>query len=495
MLLNTEEIKNCISGKSSIRDVLTLLEKSYLKIALVIDDSGALVRTVTDGDVRRGLIRGLDLDSRIEDLPGRKPVTCRGGQHKERVRKLMREERVSEVIGVDLLGRPDKIFKATDLHDVTHLSPPHMSQKELAYVEKAFDENWIAPAGPNIKAFEQQLEQKCQRQHALAVSSGTAALHLALRVLGISTGDLVYVSDLTFVASVQPILYQNALPVLIDAEPCSWNMCPDALARRLSEDAGKGHLPRAIIVVHLYGQSAAIEKLCAIARQFNVPVIEDAAESLGASFAGRPSGSHGCLAALSFNGNKIITTSGGGALLSDDPELITHAGKLSTQGRDTAEHYQHSEVAYNYRMSNVLAGIGCAQLEVLEERVAARRAVFERYKLHLGRIDGVTFQGEVDGSHGSRWLSVMLLDAGKVAVHPYQLMRRLRQEGIETRPGWKPMHLQPLCEEFEFVTFSSERACSSEIFFRSLCLPSGSAMSEAQQDRVIDRIQHILQEH
>ncbi|HDZ39945.1 MAG TPA: DegT/DnrJ/EryC1/StrS family aminotransferase [Marinobacter sp.] len=365
------------------------------------------------------------------------------------------------------------------------LSPPHMGLSESNYVRKAFDDNWIAPAGPNLNAFEVALREASGRAHTLALSSGTAALHLALRVLGVGVGDAVYVSDLTFAATLQPVLYQNALPVLIDSEPQSWNMSPVALERRLARDATNGCLPKALIVVHLYGQSADMGAILALTEQYGVPIIEDAAESLGASYGNRPSGAHGLLSAYSFNGNKIITTSSGGALVSDREDLIERARMLSTQGRDPAEHYQHSHIAYNYRMSNVLAGIGLGQLELLQDRVARRCTIFETYRAGLDDIRGISFQDELADSRGNRWLTVITLDPDLISRHPYQLLRELRSKGIESRPAWKPMHMQPICAGYGFEPHSHTDVVSSRLFFQSLCLPSGSTLSDEQQQRVI----------
>ncbi|QBY02753.1 pyridoxal phosphate-dependent aminotransferase [Rhodophyticola sp. CCM32] len=372
------------------------------------------------------------------------------------------------------------------------LSPPHMGDAEAGYVQLAFDENWIAPAGPNLTAFEDAMCYVSGRHHAVALTSGTAGLHLALRVLDIGVSDRVYVSDLTFAASVQPILYVGAEPVLIDADPESWNMSPAALARALARDNERGLLPKAVIVVHLYGQSADMDALVRLTEAYGVPIIEDAAESLGASYGNRPSGAHGLMSVYSFNGNKIITTSGGGALVSDQQDLVDRARKLATQGRDDAEHYQHSDLSYNYRMSNVLAGIGRGQLEVLNDRVAARRAIFLRYLDALSEVPGICFQSEVDGSIGNRWLTVISLDPDLISLHSYQLMRSLQARGIETRPAWKPMQMQPLLAGAAFEPHSPERAVSPGLFLTSLCLPSGSAMSIREQQGVITAIKEIL---
>lgn len=380
--------------------------------------------------------------------------------------------------------------------DTILLSPPHIGARELAFVHEAFDDNWIAPAGPHLARFEAMLAHTSARREALALTSGTAALHLALRVVGARRGERVYVSNLTFAASLQPILYEGCVPVLIDAEPLGWNMSPAALAAQLARDDAAHTLPRAIIVVHLYGQSADLAPICALAARYDIPLIEDAAESLGAFYQGRPSGSHGTLAAYSFNGNKIITTSGGGALVGDDPALIARARHLATQGREDCLHYQHEDVAYNYRLSNVLAGIGCGQLELLADRVAARRAVHSRYREALGDIAGVGFQEEAAGGEGSRWLTVITLDPDHIALHPYQVIRGLQSAGIEARPGWKPMHMQPLCRVLgrglEYRPHSATEDVSSRLFLQSLCLPSGSALTSHAQGRVIAGLRQLL---
>jgi pyridoxal phosphate-dependent aminotransferase EpsN len=269
-------------------------------------------------------------------------------------------------------------------------------------------------------------------------------------------------------------------------------MSPAALAAQLAADAAAGTLPRAIIVVHLYGQSADMAALGALAARYGVPVVEDAAESLGARYDGRPSGAHGTLAAYSFNGNKIITTSGGGALVGDDPALIARARHLATQGRDDALHYQHADIAYNYRLSNVLAGIGCGQLELLADRVAARRAIHARYRQGLADVPGIAFQEEAQGGEGNRWLTAITLHPDHIPIHPYQVIRGLQSAGIEARPGWKPMHMQPLCAGLAYRTHAPDEDVSARLFLQSLCLPSGSALAPAAQDRVIARLRHLI---
>lgn len=478
-----------VTSDTSIRDLMAALETAKVKLCVQVDEAGRLRRTIVDGDIRRALLNGLSLQSTASALPAQKSICLPAdADNDEIVRVFEQNPTINAIVTVDADNRPAAIIPRSAFLTSILLSPPHMGESESVYVRKAFEDNWIAPAGPNLNAFETALKAASGRPHTLALSSGTAALHLALRVLGIGTGDRVYISDLTFAASLQPVLYQNAQSVLIDSEPESWNMSPAALKRRLEKDAAAGQLPKAIVVVHVYGQSADMGAILDIADHYGVPVVEDAAESLGTTYGNRPSGSHGLLAAYSFNGNKIITTSGGGALVSAREDLIERARMLSMQGRDPAEHYQHSTIAYNYRMSNVLAGIGIGQLQQLPSRVARRREIFETYCQGLGDIPGVGFQGEPHGSKGNRWLTVIALDPDCIARHPYQLLRQFRLDGIESRPAWKPMHMQPLCAGCDFEPHSETDVISSHLFLQSLCLPSGSMLSAEQQQRVILRV-------
>lgn len=483
-----------VSYHATVAQALKVMEQASPKIAVVTDAAGKLLRTVSDGDIRRGLLHGLTVESRVTDLPSRAPVHSHMSAPIVELRQTMRKEKVEFVVLVDKNGSPTGIVDHMSIGEGVMLSPPHMGTAEIAYIQEAFHDNYIAPAGPNLIRFESKLVEQSGKAHALAVSSGTAAIHLALRVLNVVRGDRVYVSNLTFIASLQPILYEGCEPVLIDSEPVSWNISPDALKRQLARDAAAGQLPRAIIVVHLYGQPADMDTILELANYHGVPVVEDAAESLGATYRQRPSGSHGLLSAYSFNGNKIITTSGGGALVSDNESLIARARKLSTQGRDNFEHYQHSLIAYNYRMSNILAGIGCGQLDLLADRVKARRAIHRHYRERLSHVPGIGFQEEIDGGTGNRWLTVITLDPDKIPVHCYQVIRGLREVGIEARPGWKPMTMQPLCRAAQFVPHSSEKDISSRLFLQSVCLPSGSALDEATQDRVCDRILALIED-
>lgn len=373
-----------------------------------------------------------------------------------------------------------------------YLSPPHMSGREQTYIQEAFASNWIAPLGPHVTAFEQEVAAFTGAKGALALSSGTASIHLALRSLGVGQGDIVFCSSLTFIGSVNPILYQGAKPVFIDAEPESWNMSPVALEKAFEWAEEVEVMPKAVIIVDLYGQSADYEPLLALCNRYGVPVIEDAAEAMGATYKGKACGTLGKFGVYSFNGNKIITTSGGGMLLSDDTEALNKALFWATQARDKAPWYQHSEMGYNYRMSNIVAGIGRGQLAVLGERVEARRNVFERYKESLGDIPGVGFIPEASYGRSNRWLTVMTLDNFQTAVTPMQVIKALETENIEARPVWKPMHMQPLFADNMYFTHEEEASVSDRLFARGVCLPSGSSLSIDDQQRVIDCIRISL---
>jgi len=379
------------------------------------------------------------------------------------------------------------------------LSSPHMGGTEQKFVQDAFDTNWIAPLGPNVDGFENDLCTFTGGKHAAALSSGTAALHLALIHLGVKAGDLVLCQSLTFSASANPIVYQDAIPVFIDSEAQTWNMNPEFLEQAILDSlAGKlkvdGKLlpakkPKAIVPVHLYGMPAKMDEIMALAEKYDIPVIEDAAESLGSQFHGKHTGTIGKMGLLSFNGNKIITTSGGGALLSDDGEVIEHARFLATQARDAAPHYQHSQIGYNYRMSNVLAGIGRGQMEVLEQRVAKHRETFEMYRSFFDEKgkDGyeVAFQDEEPGMFSNRWLSTIVIDPQKNKGLTRETIRlALLKDNIESRPLWKPMHLQPVFSKYPFFGDGT----SEMLFDRGLCLPSGSNLTDSDFERIL----HIL---
>lgn len=373
-----------------------------------------------------------------------------------------------------------------------YLSPPHLSGYEQKYISEAFEQNWIAPLGPNVDAFERELAVYVGAKGALALSSGSAAIHLALKLAGVTRGDRVFCSSLTFAASANPIIYEGAEPVFIDSELESWNMSPIALERALHASEKEGKLPKAIIVVNLYGQSANYDSILDLCNHYGIPVIEDAAESLGATYKGKMSGTIGRYGIYSFNGNKIITTSGGGALVSDDLEGLAKARFWATQARDPARHYQHSEIGYNYRMSNILAGVGRGQLHVLEERVKSRRAIFNRYYEALSDIEGIQFMPEAPYGKHNRWLTTLTIDPDVTGVTVNQLIDQLEKENIESRPVWKPMHLQPVFMEYKYFSHQENQSISDQLFERGICLPSGSNMTIEDQDRVIDIITKAL---
>lgn len=367
------------------------------------------------------------------------------------------------------------------------LSTPHMGSQELEFVKQAFDTNWIAPVGPHVDAFEQEFCQITGASYAAAVSSGTAALHLALQLVGVGPGDEVFCSTLTFAATANPIIYLGAKPVFIDSDRISWNMNPELLQEALQKRAYFGKLPKAVILVHLYGQSADIEPILQVCDQYNIPLIEDAAEALGATYKGLSPGTFGRVGIYSFNGNKIITTSGGGMLVSDDDQLVMKAKFLATQARDPAPHYQHSEIGYNYRLSNVLAGIGRGQLQVLNQRVAARRRNFEIYQSALGDLPGIEFMPEANFGYSTRWLTALTVATEAFGADREYIRLQLAKQQIEARPVWKPLHLQPVFSECECIGGE----VGEDLFVRGLCLPSGSNLTDEDLERVISVIKAI----
>lgn len=364
------------------------------------------------------------------------------------------------------------------------LSPPHIGDHEFEFIKEAFDTNWLAPVGPHVDAFEQEFCAVVGTRHAAAVSSGTAALHLALQLVGVEPGDDVFCSTLTFVATANPIKYLGATPVFIDSDRMSWNMDPVLLAEAFDKRARKGKLPKAVVLVHLYGQSADIEPIQAICDRYEIPLIEDAAEALGATYRNKAPGSFGKIGIYSFNGNKIITTSGGGMLVTNDENLAVQARFLATQARDPAPHYQHSQVGYNYRLSNLLAGMGRGQLKVLAERVAARRHNFEVYYSALQKLPGIQFMPEASFGTATRWLSCMTVDPEISGLDCEQLRLALADAQIESRPVWKPLHLQPVFKDCDCIGGK----VSEDLFAKGLCLPSGSSLSDEDRDRVISTI-------
>jgi len=365
------------------------------------------------------------------------------------------------------------------------LSSPHMGGEEFNFVKEAFDTNWIAPLGPHVDGFEHDLEAFTGAKYAAALSSGTAALHLALIMLGIQPGDEVICQSFTFSASANPIAYLGATPVFVDSEPETWNMSPELLEKAIKDRIAKGKKPKAIVPVHLYGMPYQTEQITEIAARYEIPVIEDAAEALGSTVDGKAAGTFGVMGVLSFNGNKIITTSGGGALISNDEKYIKQARFLATQARDAAPHYQHSQIGYNYRMSNVCAGIGRGQMQVLDQRVKQRRSVYDFYVENLSDISSISFLPEPDGYFSNRWLTTILVEPtiNKGATRE-TLRLSLEKENIESRPLWKPMHLQPVFENYP----SYINNVSEQLFNNGLCLPSGSNLKQEDLKRVVDNI-------
>jgi pyridoxal phosphate-dependent aminotransferase EpsN len=371
---------------------------------------------------------------------------------------------------IDKNGSPKRLY----------LSPPHLGGQEMNFVQEAFASNWVAPVGPHVDDFEKEFADLLGVTDAAAVSSGTAALHLALRLLGVERGDEVLCSTFTFSASANPIVYEGATPVFIDADRTTWNLDPDLLREELKACAARGKLPRAAIVVDLYGQCADYDAILPLCAEYAVPVIEDAAEALGAMYRGQPAGTFGQFGAFSFNGNKIITTSGGGMLVGDDETLIERARFLASQARDSAPHYEHSQLGFNYRLSNVLAGVGRAQLRVLADRVAARRRIFESYREALGGLPGLAFMPEASYGQATRWLTCVTINPEMFGATRDEVRRALEAENIESRPAWKPLHLQPV--------FAGCRCrggdVARDLFEHGLCLPSGSAMTGDDLARV-----------
>ena len=368
------------------------------------------------------------------------------------------------------------------------LSPPHMGGRERELVKEAFDANWIAPVGPHISNFEQELSKLSQNFNIAALSSGTAAIHLALILAGVQKNDNVICSSFTFSASVNPIKYLGANPIFIDSDKESWNMCPELLTKAIKDGIKNNKKPKAIILVHLYGMPAKLDELIGVASSFEIPLIEDAAEALGSKYKNQQLGTFADFGIYSFNGNKIITTSGGGALVCKNKKLIEKAKFLATQARDEAPHYEHSEVGYNYRMSNVCAAIGVGQLEVLTERVTRKREIFNFYKNELSMIKEITFLEELEPSFSNYWLTTILLDKNST-IDREQLRLHLEKDNIESRPLWKPMHLQPVFKDCK----SYVNGVSEDLFNRGLCLPSGTAMTTEDLKRIVKKVKELYE--
>jgi len=373
-----------------------------------------------------------------------------------------------------------------------YLASPHMGGLEEQFVKEAFDTNWIAPLGPHVEAFEKEIAELVGVNAAAALSSGTAAIHMALKCVGVKKGDVVFCSSLTFAGSCNPILYEGAEPVFIDSEPGSWNMSPVALEKAFKAAIKQGRIPKAAIVVNLYGQSADMDPLREICSLHCVPIIEDTAESLGAKYKGKYSGTLGSFGIYSFNGNKIITTSGGGMLISNDEDAIARVKFWATQSRDIARYYQHSELGYNYRMSNVLAGIGRGQLRVLSERIAQKKHIYETYKKSLADIEYIEFMPIAEYGEPNYWLSVMTLKENS-PVKPLDIMLALEDNNIESRPVWKPMHLQPIFKSCSFFSHNDVGiSVSQDIFERGVCLPSDTKLTDDEISEVVQIIRKLF---
>ncbi|OYU85054.1 MAG: pyridoxal phosphate-dependent aminotransferase [Flavobacterium sp. BFFFF2] len=375
-------------------------------------------------------------------------------------------------------------------HDKIWLSSPHMGGNEQQFVKEAFDSNWVAPLGPNVTGFEQDLEQYLgANSHVAGLSSGTAALHLGLIQLGVQAGDEVICQSMTFSASANPIAYLGAKPIFVDSEKDTWNLCPIALEEAIVDRIKLGNKPKAIVAVHLYGFPYKVTEINQVAQKYDIPVLEDSAEALGSTYHGQKCGTFGDIGILSFNGNKIITTSGGGALVAHTLEVKNHAVFLATQARDNAPHYQHSHIGYNYRLSNICAGIGRGQMEVLDRHIENRRANFSHYRKHLSDLPGISFLDEQDGIFCNRWLSAILVGENAKNITRETIRLDLEKDNIETRPLWKPMHLQPIFENAPY--YGTDVA---ETLFRDgLCLPSGSNLTELDLNRIVSKIKSIFE--
>lgn len=476
-----------VTRETVLSDALKCLDTAGGGILLLVDDQDLFERTVTDGDIRRLLIADGSLDSRLELLPHIKSIVLTEGYTRLSALELMNIHSINHLPVVDTMGRVVRLVNRKEVDEQILLSSPHLGHLEREFVEEAFRTNWIAPLGPNVDAFERELAERVSvNHHAAALSSGTAAIHLALILLGVERGDVVFCSAFTFAASANPILYQGAEPVFIDAEPASWNMSPSALEDAFRDARAHSKMPKAVIVVNLYGQSADFDPIIEICSRNGVPIVEDAAESLGASYKGRPSGSLGLIGVFSFNGNKIITTSGGGMLVSEDDALVARARFLSTQAREPVLHYEHKVVGYNYRLSNILAGVGRGQLHVLDDRVEARRSIFQRYRDGLSGSSFIEWMPEPKWSRSNRWLSTCTINTN-FNLNIFQIINRLAAERIEARPLWKPMQMQPIFASCKYFPHEG-RSISHLLFNHGICLPSASNMGEDQLSLVIETL-------
>ncbi|HSV35308.1 MAG TPA: aminotransferase class I/II-fold pyridoxal phosphate-dependent enzyme [Ramlibacter sp.] len=481
----------CVPPECTLHEALATLNSTARGILLVLHPDGRLRRTVTDGDLRRAALNHVKDTAPVSALPEQPPITIDTDATFGMGMALLDQHQIDHLPVIDASGKAVDVMLRKELTQRIWLSSPHLGEEETAFVEDAFKTNWIAPLGPHVDGFERELAAHVGVGHGAAVSSGTAAIHLALLLLGVQPGDTVFCSSLTFVGSCNPILYCGACPVFIDSNPETWNLCPEALERALAWAQREGRLPRCVIVVNLYGQSADMDAILPVCERYGVPVLEDAAESLGASYQGRASGSFGAIGVYSFNGNKIITTSGGGMLVANDPAVAERARKLATQAREPAPHYEHVEVGFNYRMSNVLAGIGRGQLRVLDQRVSQRRQVFDTYREALADQAQVHWMPEPEGYRSTRWLTCFTLDGADAARRRDLVLRALERHAIEARPVWKPMHQQPLFRGAPYFAHASGDV-SARLFEAGICLPSGSNLTGQQQARVIEQLRRAL---
>jgi len=483
----------CVPPSCTLREALAALDATGRGVLLVLHPDGRLRRTLTDGDLRRAALNHASDASAVAQLPEAPPITIGTDGTFAAGMALLDQHQIDHLPVVDSSGRPVDVMFRRELSQRIWLSSPHLGEEETAFVEEAFRTNWIAPLGPHVDGFERELAAYAGVGHAAAMSSGTAAIHLALLLLGVKAGDTVFCSSLTFVGSCNPILYCGARPVFIDSEPQTWNMSAAALERAFEWARREGRLPRCVIIVNLYGQSADMEALLPLCERYGVPVLEDAAESLGAQYRGKASGGFGRIGVYSFNGNKIITTSGGGMLVANDAAMAARARKLATQAREPAPYYQHVEVGFNYRMSNVLAGIGRGQLRVLDQRVAQRRQVFDTYLAELADQTQLSWMPEPEGYRSTRWLTCFTLRGRDAGARRDLVLRSLERHSIEARPVWKPMHQQPLFHGAPYFPHSADDV-SASLFEAGICLPSGSNLTTQQQGRVIEQLRRALAE-
>lgn len=475
-----------------IGDAFKQLNESGTGILLVVDDQRRLIRTLTDGDLRRLVSSGLLLGDSLSLLPEKQSITAKLGESEVILLTRMNSFGISQIPIVDDNMIPLRMVYRQDIDKRIYLSSPHLSGLEHEFVDEAFDTNWIAPLGPNVDAFELEIAEQVGAKRAVALSSGTAAIHLALSVLDVGAGDVVFCSTLTFVASANPIAYQGATAVFIDSEPESWNMSPVALERALVDASTNNKLPKAVVVVNLYGQSADYDPICELCDRYGVPVVEDAAQSLGASYKGKHSGTSGRVGIYSFNGNKIITTSGGGMLVTDVEDLADKARFLSTQAKEPVPYYHHKQIGFNYRMSNILAGIGRGQLKVLEQRVLTRREIFNRYSEMLSDVPIIQWMPEASFGRTNRWLSTATIDLKKTEISIDRLVDEFARNNIEARHLWKPMHRQPIHKGLKYFPHRENRSISDELFATGICLPSGSNLTEEQQGKVVEVLRFAL---